>query len=703
MEIKFSYFYTIVVKMRCFCLVIVLLLLTFQSEAQNLSRIDSLKSQLAHSSGEQKFSILNNLGFEYRLSSPDSTIYYCKQAYELGKSLDVKRNLSKPLSFIGLASAYKGDYKTSFEYHQSAIRVAEEQKDSIQLGYCYNNFGRLFFEQGDLTRAYNNFIKCYEIFENTNEVIGKAYVARSLSNLYKSQGDYPKALTMSLRAYRLRRNIGEPRPLISALTELGLVYGELKQKDSANACFRRADSLANKIKDQISMAELKMGWAEFLSNNDDINQADTLAHNAYWMVVNAKNYRLLPRVNLLMGQIHYKLQQYDKAMVYLKTLLTLTSEANLDLQRDAHFYLSQIYERNGEDDKATLHINRYLILKESLQSVELARQIEKLQFQLEIEKKESENEILKANSARKDAVVAQQRLENIILIAVVMFVSVVFFVQYKNSKKKREINKKLEQQYAEIQTQKQEIADQNEKLEKRNHDLSELNHEKDTLMNIVAHDLKSPLNRIYGLSDLVEVEGNLSNEQLKYLGLIKDSTRSGLDLIVDLLDVNSLEVNREPHYSNFNLSAFLHDRVGAFDHYASVKEIEIKLIERNIDDISLDQEYLSRIMDNLISNAIKFSPRNSLVIISAERINGYYTIEVKDHGPGFSSNDKKYLYQKFKKLTARPTAGETSNGLGLAIVKILVDRLGGSIQLNSTPGSGSEFTISFPVFKEVTV
>lgn len=689
--------------MRCFWLVWVFLLLAFQSGAQNISRIDGLRLLVSKSSGEQKFAALNDLGFELRLSAPDSTIFYCRQAYELGKELKVKKSLSKPLSFIGLASAYKGDYKTSFEYHQSAIRVAEEQKDSIQLGYCYNNLGRLFFEQGDLTRAYNNFIKCQEIFENTNEDVGKAYIARSLSNLYKSQGDYTKALKMSLQAYHLRVKIGEPRPLISALTELGLVYGELKQKDSANYCFEKADSVAYKIKDNISLAELKMGWAEFLSNNGNIHQADTLAHNAYWMVVNASNYRLMPRVSLLMGQVHFKLQQYDKSMVYLKGMLALTTEANLDLQRDAHFYLSQIYEKKGEDERANQHINRYLILKESLQSIELARQIEKLQFQLVIEKKESENEILKAKKISDDATIAQQRLENIILIAVITFVSALFFVQYRNSKKKRETNEKLEQQYAEIQKQKQEIADQNEKLEKRNHELSDLNHEKDTLMNIVAHDLKSPLNRIHGLSDLVEVEGNLSSEQQKYLGLIRDSTRSGLDLIVDLLDVNSLEVNREPRYSNFNLSSFLRDRVGSFGHYASIKEIDIKLIERNIGDIYLDQEYLSRIMDNLISNAVKFSPRNSLIIISAEKANGFYTVEIKDHGPGFSPVDKKFLYQKFKKLSARPTAGETSNGLGLAIVKILVDRLDGIIELNSTPGLGSEFTISFPVLKEVTV
>lgn len=680
-----------------------LLLLSLSAKAQNVSRIDSLKSVVQGTSGEQKITALNALGFEYRLSNPDSTIFYCKQAYALGTQLKVSNNLSRPLNFIGLAYAYKGNYKVAFEYYQQAIQIAESQKDSIQLAYTFNNLGRLFFDQGDLTRSYANFIKSQDIFNHTDDDEGKAYVARSLSNLYKSQGDYVKALNMSLKAYGLRAKIGNVRPIISALTELGLVYGELEKRDSADLCFEKADSLALTIKDYISVAEIRIGWSEYLSNNGNIHEADTMAHNAYWMVVGAANQRLLPRVNLLMGKIHFKLQQYDKAMVYLKDFFALPHEANLDLQRDAHFYVSQLYEKLGNEEKATQHINRYLILKESLQSVELARKIEKLQFQLEIEKKEGENELLKANSARNDAIIAQQRLENIILIAAIAFVSALFYMQYRNTQKKREINKKLEQQYLEIQKHQDEIAVQNEKLEKRNFELSELNHEKDTLMSIVAHDLKSPLNRIHGLSDLIESEQNLTDNQVKYVSLIKDSTRSGLDLIVDLLDVNSLEVNREPHYTNFSLSSFIHDRVNAFRHYASIKEIEIKLIERGVEEIALDQEYLARIIDNLLSNAVKFSPRNSFVIVSVEQVDGFYSIEVKDQGPGFSDVDKKQLFQKFKKLSARPTAGETSNGLGLAIVKILVDRMGGVIELNSIHGEGSEFVLRFPARKAVTV
>lgn len=689
--------------MRVYSIIIFLTVLAWQTNAQNRSRIDSLKLQLTSATGVEKFKTLNDLGFEYRLSFPDSTVIYCKQAYDLGKKLKLTKDVSRPLSFIGLASAYKGDYKTSFDYHKLAIEVAQEQEDSIQLGYCYNNFGRLFFDQGDLSRAYDNFIESQKIFEKIQEDVGTAYVLRSLSNLYKSQGDLTKALQSSLKAYELRRKIGETRALISALSELGLVYGELKSKTDADRCFKQADSIAQKVQDFISLAEIRIGWSEFLADNGSLERADTLAHLAYAMVNKTANTRLMPRVNLLMGQVHFKQNQFDEAILYLKNVLDASGSVNLGLQRDAHFYLSQIYEKKGNKAEATLNTNRYLILKESLQSIDLARQIEKLQFRLEIEEKENENELLKANDARNDAIIRQQRLENVILIAIVAFFSALFFIQYRNSKKRREVNEKLESQYKEIEKQRLEIIFQNEKLEKHNHELSDINHEKDTLMNIVAHDLKAPLNRIKGLSDLIDMDSGLTANQKKYLGLIRDSTRSGLDLIVDLLDVNSLEVNREPNYSQFDLSTFLNDRVNSFRHYASVKEIELRLEENGIDDIFLDQDYLARILDNLLSNAIKFSPRNSSVLLSAEKINGYYAIKVKDKGPGFSATDRKFLFQKFKKLSARPTAGESSNGLGLAIVKILVDRMGGAIELQSDSHNGSEFTVRFPATTEIMV
>lgn len=672
--------------------------------AQNRQLIDSLKSVLVKSEGIARFNTLNNLGFEYRLSYPDSTIYYCQQAYDLGVAIKIKKDLAKPLSFIGLARKFNDDYVGAFQSHTRAIEVAQQQGDSIQLGYCYNNFGRLFYDQGDISRAYDTFLKSKEVFEAIKDQTGLSYVYRSLSDLYKSQNDYPKALDMSMKALGIRQSLADPRAIISSMMELGSLYAEMKNKIDAVRCFEQADSIASKLDDKISNAEIRIKFSEFLISNDEVDRAASMANDVFNFVEKEKNRRLQPQALQLMGIVSYRQNNLGSAIAFFNKVISFTEKSHLDLQRDAYFYLSKIYEKQGRQAEATQATIKYLILKESLHNVELARQIEKLQFQLEIEKKELENEQLKASEVQKEAIIRQQQLEKIILAVVVGFISVLFFLQWRNSKKRREANEKLAFQNAEIAKQDGEIKSQNEKLSKHNQLLSDLNHEKDTLMNIVAHDLKSPLNRIKGLTDLIEMSAKtLDDDQKKYLGLIKDSTRSGIDLILDLLDVNSLEINREPNYSIFDLNNFLIDRVNIFRQHALAKQIDVKFEPQMKELVFLDQDYLARIMDNLISNAIKFSPKGLLITIRFGQKDGHFFVSIKDQGPGFSIEDRKYLFQKFKKLSARPTAGESSNGLGLAIVKTLVDRLEGNIELKTDPDKGSEFLVRFPLKDKVIV
>src|SRR5690606_22541088 len=161
---------------------------------QNISRIDSLKTSLLNARGIDRFNLLNDLGFEYRLSYPDSTIYYGELAYEIGRELGLEKGMSKPLSFIGVAMSYKCDYEASFDYQRHAISLARDEVDYAQLGFEYTNVRRLFFDQGDMARAYHNFIEAETIFTATGAISGLSYVARSLASLYKSQNDLDKAL-----------------------------------------------------------------------------------------------------------------------------------------------------------------------------------------------------------------------------------------------------------------------------------------------------------------------------------------------------------------------------------------------------------------------------------------------------------------------------------------------------------------------------
>jgi signal transduction histidine kinase len=408
----------------------------------------------------------------------------------------------------------------------------------------------------------------------------------------------------------------------------------------------------------------------------------------------------LPQAYLTLGQIKSEKNDLREAREYFTQALTISSSTkDLSAKMRAHFYLWKVSQKEKNKGSELENLNQYLLLKDSIKDLDLARQVERLQFEIEIERKEKENELLKVNQARTEITVEQQKLQNIILIIIVGFVSALGLMQWRSSKKRREVNETLAQQNQFIQNQRREIIEQNEKLSRRNEQLSDLNHEKDTLMSIVAHDLKSPLNTIKGVADLMEIEGGLTDDQKRYVSMTKDATQAGLYLIKDLLDVHMLEENVLPHYSSFDISTFLLKRVNAFNPVAEAKHIHLHITRIENVEVWMDGDYLTRIVDNLLTNAIKFSNKNSTVEVAAGKSGDSVWISVKDQGQGFSEKDKRDLFQKFKKLSSQPTAGETSNGLGLAIVKTLVDRMKGSIELISEKGKGSEFIIQFPLTK----
>jgi signal transduction histidine kinase len=670
---------------------------SFSVSAQNLQLIDSLKKQLISANGKNRFDLLSDLAWEYRWAYPDSTILYAKQAHALGLQLKLKKGLAKPINFIGVAYNYKGERLLSFENYEEALKTSANQHDSLQIAYSNNNLGRLFFEQGLLSRSYEYFIRALAIFEALGDSSGLAYTYQSLANLYKSQRDYAKSESNYLKAYHMRLSIGNTRDIMSALVQVGRLYQENNQHDKALKFLHLADSAGNIIHDQIILAEIKTFIAESYLNKGMLKQADAICTQGYNVIIKANNIRMLPQVYVTMGQIKLESNDVPAARRFFNLALDLSVRTNdLTSKMEAHYWLWKLSQRERNKAEELRNHNEYLILKDSIKDLDLTRQVERLQFEIEIQRKEQENELLKLNDSKNAAIIQQQRLQNIILIVVLAFGGGLLLVQWRNSRKRREINEKLAQQNQFIQNQRSEIVQQNEKLFRRNQELSDLNHEKDTLMSIVAHDLKSPLNRIKGITQIMEAERNMTDDQKMYVRLMTDATQSGLDLIKDLLDVHMLEENIEPTHSKFDISSFLLDKIEAFKPAAESKNIHLHISRVESEQINVDAAYLHRIIDNLLSNAIKFSPRDSTIDVAAGRSDEYIWISIKDQGPGFSEKDKLQLFQKFKKLSARPTAGETSNGLGLAIVKTLVDRLRGKIELISLQGKGSEFIIKFP-------
>ncbi|MCG8579923.1 MAG: sensor histidine kinase, partial [Bacteroidales bacterium] len=242
-----------------------------------------------------------------------------------------------------------------------------------------------------------------------------------------------------------------------------------------------------------------------------------------------------------------------------------------------------------------------------------------------------------------------------------------------------------------------EVTKRTKELEANNKKLREINREKDGIVNVVAHDLKSPLSTIVSFTDLIKHEGSLSTKQNEYISVIDKVLNDGMDIIDDLLDINSDDegVNNTP-LEEFDLKSFMNEWLKTFEQKLKDKEQQAILsIDIDKPKFKSNQVLLSRIMNNLLSNAIKFSDMRQEIHVSVKEYDSTVDFSVKDFGPGISIDDQQKMFKQFQKLSARPTAGESSNGLGLSIVKRLSKRLNGKVILKSTLGEGSEFTIRF--------
>lgn len=235
-------------------------------------------------------------------------------------------------------------------------------------------------------------------------------------------------------------------------------------------------------------------------------------------------------------------------------------------------------------------------------------------------------------------------------------------------------------------------------INKQNEKLVDLNREKDGLINVVAHDLRSPLGSIVGFVDLIKAENNLNSNQIEYLTLISSVIVDGMSFIGDLLDIHAFEYeNSKLRAVSIDINLFFNDWIKKFELDLKRKNQHLAL---NIDTKSVffttDPSLLSRLLNNLVSNAIKFSPSDKSIFLTLKESTDSLIISVKDEGPGISQEDQKKMFKPFQRLSAIPTGGESSNGLGLSIVKSIVEKLSGQISVQSEMKKGTEFTITLP-------
>ncbi len=245
-----------------------------------------------------------------------------------------------------------------------------------------------------------------------------------------------------------------------------------------------------------------------------------------------------------------------------------------------------------------------------------------------------------------------------------------------------------------------ELAAQKAAIEQQNEELHRLNELKNTFLDIAAHDLRGPIGVIqmaaYFL--LMDAASQLPKSEVKsFLNDISDQTHYMLALLDDLLDVTQVETGRlKLNLGPVEMNNFLTEAVKRHAKMAAPKETQVLLKLGPAGSVMADPIRLRQVIDNLISNAVKYSPPGSTVKVGVQRTQSEWRVNVQDEGPGLTSEDRERLFQDFARLSAKPTGGEKSVGLGLAITRRVVEAHGGQVGVDSVPGQGANFWFTLP-------
>ncbi len=673
--------------------------------AQNNEK-DSLRAVWENSKEEDynRMNALDDLCWKYYAKyAADSTLVLAEQLYDFAISKGDSTFMTQAIMLKGIYYFNKGDFPLASELFSKSLTLYEILGKESLMVYALNNLAVIYQIQGRYSLSIEYSFKSIELCEKLEDsaTIGLNYI--TIGANYGEQLEYEKSTGYFEKALQINLRLKDTIRIIVAMTNIANNYSILGSFVEAENTLVEAVELSHRIYSLHDEAFIKaslgancLDWSEKIRMTEPAKAAELLheALNYYQSSMSlfegfgAKDGVL--QAELGIGETYFALgNNYQlqnnliKAKEYLllannaleSTLVDIAELGNPSLHMDAAYatYLSQ--KALKQERKALASHELYTSLKDSIfdqqeqkkllrQEYDYAYQKEALKDSLQFANEQAISELKIQN---QDATIDRQRFglgAASIILCLLIVLSTVFFLSRKRIKQDKE-------------------------------KLQVLNREKDGLINIVAHEIQTPLVSTFNFIEMEKLKENNPSQET-FLDKCQGQVNRVIYLIRDILDAHRLrEVGQSLKEERIELATALESLLEKSQMDAAQKSINFQTIGLKNTFLKTDPSSLVRILENLISNAIKFSPSNKTVKLESSSNKEHVFISVIDEGPGFSSADKSRMFERFQTLSATPTSDENSFGLGLSIVKSLTERIGAKLVLESEQGKGAKFTLQF--------
>ncbi len=572
----------------------------------------------------------------------DSVSVLLNKADELAKVADDIHNQIDVLILKGLNEYFSSNYELAMDYYYKALSQAEQTNDSLLISKVNHNLGMVFDELEDYDEAIQLFEKSLGISIRLKD---SAQIAKSYQNIaisYQNKKDLNKALEYNEMANRLAILRKDTSMIIDITNNFGTIAYDQKKIDESLEYYLKALDLYKKINDQsgIALAYSNIGLA-LLDKKD-----------------------------------------YQKSLQYFMKSLKLANELKMyDFTGDIYSNLTVYYAELKDYKNAYFYYDKYSEVYDSLVGEKKNKTIRQIQAKFQHEKNTRELENLKQTNQSQLDKIQSARLIQIYLFSIALLVVgllvALFYLLYKEKRLAAELKNKSDE-------------------------LRELNISKDKFFSIIAHDLKNPFSVLVSYTSLLKSDLSMfSQEELKQIiSDLHSASENGFDLLQNLLLWTRSQTNRIHVYkTKFQLKVILENVKALVELNLIAKE---QRLETEIEDdlvVYADKDMVATVLRNLIFNAVKFSPKDSLIMIKAFSTDSYVQIDVIDNGVGIPSGSIGKLFSIENNSTTQGTEGETGSGLGLVLCHEFVEKNAGKIWVESTPGKGSVFSFTLPLSK----
>lgn len=632
----------------------ILFFLTLFNEAHASNhKIDSLKAEIhTFSSLSLSDSTMGSIHYEFAMEyfHVDSLEQALTQAQKALKFTPSNTNLAFQINnSMGDFHLKRNDYVKSLQSFKKALEIATYLEDNSKIGVVHYNLHVHYDKTNQPKLALQHLNDSYDLIKETQDTLKTINLLNSLAG------------------YNLEeRNLGLSQSQFEEALQLAL---EQDDSSTVSICYTN--------------------YADYFLISGDTIQAIKMLNRAYRIdseigsiedrIISAYNIATIFRLqNKLDSAESFYLESYEHS---------IESEA-LSYQKIINSTLFRLYYQMEKIDSLPVIFSHYKQITDSIFSKNELKKYADTQNEIALIEKESELKIVEVVQKEN-----RQKLLMLSMFAAILGIVLIGLFIARNDLDKRQ--QELQELYTQTENQKNEIENQKNQLEVTNKTLEQNAIGKDRIMSLLAHDLRTPLSSVNSLNQLIETSGEINEKQIEYLQTSNKIIHGGLDLISDILDIYKLENLDDFELETINISALLNNSIEKVKPNALVKnQTIITDFESNIE-FKTNREMLQSAVDNILSNAVKYSSTEKKIFVAANHTENNLTISIKDEGLGFSPKEKEVLFDRFNKFTRSTIQSESSTGLGLFLVKGFVEKLNGTITVDTLKDKGTTFTLVF--------